>query len=234
MPTGDGVVSYSEAPGLATVNARLATRRYQFDALCGDLRLETSWKGMSAGETRVEVHPDSDGNFEVAIDEFWSTWIRPEHREGFEHVLKGARNDFTSFRDSFGTRRRVQNWQPPGNERPTSAGQQSCGRRANSLDLRCTCPRTGWIRFGAGTTALTPRHLRGETQSLPGINGWWFLIICNRLLLFILAERREELEQIAQASNPFSFAEALHQFRSCDRRLLPKSDASFTASEERP
>jgi putative isomerase len=102
VPTGGGVVSYSEAPGIATVNARLATRRYQFEAMCGDLRLETSWEGVSAGETRVEVLPDSDATFEVAIDEFWSTWVRPQQRETFEQVLDDAQADFASFRDGFG------------------------------------------------------------------------------------------------------------------------------------
>ena len=102
VPTGEGVVSYSEAPGLVTVNARVATRRYQFEALDGDVRLETNWKGVSAGETVVDLLPGSDGVFEVAIDEFWSTWIRPVHRHPFDAVVEQATDEFAQFRDQFG------------------------------------------------------------------------------------------------------------------------------------
>jgi hypothetical protein len=103
-PTGEGVVAYSEGPGLATVNARLATRRYQFEAIAGEVRLETKWGGVSAGETRVDLTPDESGVFECAMDEFWSTWVRPESRASFDDAGASALADFERFRDGLGER----------------------------------------------------------------------------------------------------------------------------------
>ncbi len=103
VPTGQGVVTYSEAPDLVTVNAREATRRYQVHSLAGSLRLTTEWEGVSAGETTVDLLPDSDGIWEVAIDEYWSTWVRPESRAEYDEVQADSRSHFERFRDGLGT-----------------------------------------------------------------------------------------------------------------------------------
>ena len=104
VPTGEGVVSYSEAPDLVTLNARVATRRYQLEALSGTVTLTTSWEGVSAGSTTIDLLPDAHGEWECAIDEFWSTWVRPDSRRAYWEEQASSRQDYHQFLDQLGTR----------------------------------------------------------------------------------------------------------------------------------
>jgi hypothetical protein len=101
-PVGPGVVAYSEGERLVTVNARLAIRRYQFECLAGSIRLNTSWEGVTSGHASVDLLPNEEGVFECALDEFWSTWARPESRGAYEQVRDAASSAFGDFLSAFG------------------------------------------------------------------------------------------------------------------------------------
>jgi glycogen debranching enzyme len=90
-------VAYSEGPNLATLNMRQALRRYQVEALKGSIQLRGTYKGgWQEDATRVVATPGADGVFEIAIDEFWSTWVRPD-RKPFDECLAAAAGSYSAF-----------------------------------------------------------------------------------------------------------------------------------------
>lgn len=119
--TGRGLHAYTNGEGLAVLNSRAAFRRYQFEALHGALDLRNAYgheqEDLSdpvvhpggdlctdAGDAapkqpRLYVIPDHDGCWEIAIDECWSTWERPE-RHAFEDCLAATARSFADFLDS--------------------------------------------------------------------------------------------------------------------------------------
>lgn len=73
IPPQGVVAAWTDDHDRITVNARYATRRYQFKRFAGSLKLSTAWTSNEGHE--VECLP-VDGVFEVLIEEeFWSTWI---------------------------------------------------------------------------------------------------------------------------------------------------------------
>ena len=96
MPT----VAYSEGPGLAALNVRKALRRYQVEALTGSIELSGAYGGGSGDRSPgVTVTPGKDGAWEIAIDEFWSTWERPE-RKPFGECSCAAARSYGTFLDA--------------------------------------------------------------------------------------------------------------------------------------
>ncbi|NQT88943.1 glycogen debranching protein, partial [bacterium] len=96
MPT----VACSEGPGLATLNIREALRRYQVEALTGSIELRGAYgSDCDDPSPSVTVTPGEDGVWEIAIDEFWSTWERPERRPFGECAADAARS-YGAFLDS--------------------------------------------------------------------------------------------------------------------------------------
>lgn len=96
MPT----VAYSEMPGLATLNVRQALRRYQVEVLTGSMELRGAYGRQSDDRApAVAVTPGNDGAWEIAIDEFWSTWDRPA-RKPFDRCPAAAAESYRSFLDS--------------------------------------------------------------------------------------------------------------------------------------
>jgi glycogen debranching enzyme len=88
-------VIQSAPGGRTTVNLRWALRRYQFDPLRGHLRVDTGWDGERA--TRGDLTMEGD-SWELAIDEFSSTW-RPPRRPSFASVQRSARRELAAFTD---------------------------------------------------------------------------------------------------------------------------------------
>ncbi|MFO7821391.1 MAG: trehalase family glycosidase [Lentisphaeria bacterium] len=117
----ENIHAYTDGPGLAVFNFRRALRRYQFETLRGELHLTGAYAApeedlenlanLSADyefavdddpqpeHQEIIVMPDQAGGCEVAIDEFWSTWPRPE-RAPFDDCLSAAEQASEAFHDS--------------------------------------------------------------------------------------------------------------------------------------
>jgi glycogen debranching enzyme len=99
MQFGNKHLIYSEAPNRAVINCREALRRYQIEMLQGNIELQQLVPTQPVYPVIAHVSPDEDGCWELAIDEFWSTWKRPA-RKSFEDALADTLADFTGFLDS--------------------------------------------------------------------------------------------------------------------------------------
>ncbi len=123
MFTGKRIVAYENGDNLAVLNIRRAFRRYQFEALAGTLQLLGAYvaqeedlenlaehqgggnfsmlEGLDHDQPVLVVQPDGEnGTWELAIDEFWSSWERLE-RASFETCLAEAESAFRAFHDAF-------------------------------------------------------------------------------------------------------------------------------------
>jgi hypothetical protein len=119
--SGKRIHAYVNGTNLAVFNLRLAFRRYQFEVLRGSLQMLGAYvseeedlenlathqgggdlsilEGLDRSQPSLVIIPDPDGCWEVAIDEFWSSWERPV-RAPFEDCLKRAKAEFEGFRDA--------------------------------------------------------------------------------------------------------------------------------------
>lgn len=91
-----GAVTYATSDRLMTINVRAATRRYQIECLAGSLSLHGGWQAGVRKPIRLEVAPGADGNWEIAIDEFSSTWV-PRDRGDFEACADAVARQFATF-----------------------------------------------------------------------------------------------------------------------------------------
>jgi len=91
-----GAVTYATSDTRMTINVRAATRRYQIERLAGGLSLQGAWQAAGRKATRLEVAPGGNGNWDIAIDEFSSTWL-PRDRPGFEACVAAAAEQFSAF-----------------------------------------------------------------------------------------------------------------------------------------
>lgn len=93
---GDKHLIYSEAPNRAVINHRGALRRYGIEVLHGDIELKQLVPTQPVFPRIARIKPESDGRWELAIDEFWSTWQRPT-RTTFDASLDAAEKAFKDF-----------------------------------------------------------------------------------------------------------------------------------------
>lgn len=91
-----GSVTYATTPALMTVNVRRATRRYQIECLAGSLTLHRFRRPDGRRASSIEVAPDAGGSWEIAVDEFASTWASRE-RESFDACAAAAAEQFDAF-----------------------------------------------------------------------------------------------------------------------------------------
>ena len=91
-----GAVTYATSDRLMTINVRAATRRYQIECLAGSLSLHGGWQAGVRKPIRLEVTPGDGGNWEIAIDEFSSTWV-PRDRGDFEACAAAVARQFATF-----------------------------------------------------------------------------------------------------------------------------------------
>jgi len=92
-------LAYSEGPGLVTLN-KPHSRRYGIEMLHGSVELHQQVETQPVFPITVEVCPADDGCWELAMDEFWSTWVRPDRRASFGDCLASAEAAFTGFLDT--------------------------------------------------------------------------------------------------------------------------------------
>jgi len=90
-----GAVTYATDDDLMAINVRAATRRYQVECLAGRLSRD-AWREAGRYVTKLEVAPNDNGEWEIAIDEFSSTWT-PRDRPDFEVCLAAAAREFAAF-----------------------------------------------------------------------------------------------------------------------------------------
>lgn len=95
LQLGEKALAYSEAPGRVVINCP-RTRRYQVEMLHGSIELRQVVPTQPVFPKIAVVSPAEDGRWELAIDEFWSTWSRPE-RSPFDDCVASARKAFTAF-----------------------------------------------------------------------------------------------------------------------------------------
>ena len=86
---------YSEAPDRFVMNCP-RTRRYQVDVLHGTFELRQLVATQPVYPRVAVVQPGEDGCWEVAVDEFWSTWVRPA-RGSLDDCLASAQQSFDAF-----------------------------------------------------------------------------------------------------------------------------------------
>lgn len=91
-----GSVTYATSDDLMTINVRAATRRYQIERLAGSLSLQGAWQAAGAKAARLEVTPSEDDKWEIAIDEFSSTWA-PRERADFDTCAAAVAEQFATF-----------------------------------------------------------------------------------------------------------------------------------------
>jgi len=92
-------VAYSESSAYATFNFRPALRRYQIETLAGRSTMRGRYIRGNKETPGLLVEPGEDGVWELAIDEFWSTWKRPD-RKAFARCLETAAVEFEGFVNS--------------------------------------------------------------------------------------------------------------------------------------
>jgi len=144
--------AYRDGPNLVVLNLRRALRRYEVEALRGHLDLRGAYTSREEdlvnlseihgddvfraldeadkGKQILYVTPDEDGCWEIAVDEFWSTWQRPD-RAGFDECLTAAEAAFAAFRDSMP---------------PAPAGLERARELAAYVNWSCTVNPTGLIK----------------------------------------------------------------------------------------
>ncbi|MGC9350293.1 MAG: amylo-alpha-1,6-glucosidase [Anaerolineae bacterium] len=93
MAAGPGVVAHPEDEGRWVVNSRPSYRRYMFEPMKGAVSVDASAVGHSA--VTVDLLPEA-GVFDVAIDEFGSSWI-PQRRADFETCVSEVEKDFEAW-----------------------------------------------------------------------------------------------------------------------------------------
>jgi len=148
--TGERIHAYQNGANLAVFNLRKAFRRYQFEVLQGQLQLSGAYVSQEEGLENPAIHPGggvesvlaglvqpallvkpgADGYWELAIDEFWSTWQRPQ-RSSFDDCLQAASTAFDHFRKRLG---------------PVPAQWQTAGELAAYIDWSCVVAPTGLIQ----------------------------------------------------------------------------------------
>lgn len=86
---------YSCGPSLFAFNKPF-TRRYQVEILKGDFELHQLVPTQPVFPKTAEIRPDTDGTWEIAVDEFTSTWL-PRERADFDACVAATKEVFNDF-----------------------------------------------------------------------------------------------------------------------------------------
>ena len=116
---GEAIHAYLDNAQQAVFSCPTAARRYQIDVMTGKLQLSGAYSAVEEDLDNMAAHqggvddndiedreqqvilitPDEFGEWEFAIDEFWSSWVQPE-RENFQTCKQKAKSNFNQFKDS--------------------------------------------------------------------------------------------------------------------------------------
>ena len=92
-------VLHGEADERVTINFRWAYLRVMLDCLRGRLVMPADWraKGVVNGRMPISIEPDERGEWEIAFDEYASTWLSPR-RGPFAACLAASDQAFEAWR----------------------------------------------------------------------------------------------------------------------------------------
>jgi len=93
---GEQSLIYSEEAGTFVINARGAFRRYGVQVLKGSFDIKRKVPTQPMFPCAGVISAGSGEYWEIAVDEFWSTWVRPE-RKSFDECLAAAKKSFSDF-----------------------------------------------------------------------------------------------------------------------------------------
>jgi glycogen debranching enzyme len=97
---GENSVAYSPSDTCTVFNLRNSTRRYACEILSGTATLiqkaEATDTNYQSSKMALEISAGSDEAFDLAMDEFWSTWAPPP-RESADQLAGEIRMEFTNF-----------------------------------------------------------------------------------------------------------------------------------------
>ncbi len=96
LQMGDRHLIYRDAPNRIVINQRSALRRYGIELLRGRVELRRLVPEQPVFPRVAVISPDEDGRWELALDEFLSTWI-PLARAPFETCAASAQRAFERF-----------------------------------------------------------------------------------------------------------------------------------------
>ena len=91
-------LAYSDGPNRVVFNCPF-TRRYLVEVIQGRIDLNRIDPETPHWAKQATITPTEEGGWELAIDEFESTWKRPD-RISFDRCLESASRAFTSFLDA--------------------------------------------------------------------------------------------------------------------------------------
>jgi putative isomerase len=89
-------VAYQTHPDHVTINVLEARRQYRIERLAGNLEVSGLWHAETKKPVQLECLPDQNGTWEIALDEFESTWTS-QHRDLFETCLERSRTSFAEW-----------------------------------------------------------------------------------------------------------------------------------------
>ena len=97
-PPGKFAVPYWNGEGEFCLNARYVLRRYQFSCLRAELK-HTEPKGAGQ-QTLINIDAGEGKYWDLAIEEYWSSWKAPSSYLDFKDVYIAAQKRWVDFRDS--------------------------------------------------------------------------------------------------------------------------------------
>ena len=98
LQLGEKDLMYQCGEDLFTINKPF-TRRYQIQILKGSAKLIQLVETQPVYPKIIEINPDKNGEFEIAIDKYKSTWVQPK-RKTFEECISHAKESFCKFLNS--------------------------------------------------------------------------------------------------------------------------------------
>jgi glycogen debranching enzyme len=87
---------YQVAVNIVTFNILEARRQYRIECLRGELRTENAWQANLVAPGLLECHADAHGLWEIALNEFESTW-NARQRDPFETCQSRNEQSFNAW-----------------------------------------------------------------------------------------------------------------------------------------
>lgn len=87
---------YSEDADIITLNIPSVRRRYQIERLCGCVETIEAHDAADRKHALIRAFSNSSTSWELAIDEFWSTWER-KSRRSFDECIASGKKEFADF-----------------------------------------------------------------------------------------------------------------------------------------
>jgi putative isomerase len=103
MPKERWIHTYEQPGGVWAFNMSPHAVQIALEPIRGELQMDAPW-GKGKGFCYESQHmvatlePDSDGGFEAAIDDFLSTWIKPQRRS-FDNCVAAVQSEYAAWQE---------------------------------------------------------------------------------------------------------------------------------------